>query len=286
MAYSARQVVYRPKFIDHCILKMQVKTESDLNVSEEKGLAYIQPCAAEVGKVMLESDITKLLRTTHREIIDFDILCDILNTYKIRFSEMQCSLTLGVGRVKWRGKTISIFKKGKIKIRETCTPKPRIIQEIPIEEMKRKKVLVITSCTAEKLGNTPKVKAKAKEMYKGRMFKLVRKLCETFGWDYVIISAKYGLVSPDEEIEGYEKFLKTKHDQKEIMPKVIPKLSKIISNYDKILVIAGQKYRKIIEDLMDERFFVLQSKGYGDLCSKIKRSILKTNYTLLNYINY
>ena len=118
MAYSARRVIYRPKFVGHCILKMQVRTESNLNVSEEKGLAYIQPCAAEVGKVMLESDITKLLRTTHREIIDFDVLCDILNTYKIRFSEMQCSLTLGVGRIKWRGKTISIFKKGKIKIRE------------------------------------------------------------------------------------------------------------------------------------------------------------------------
>lgn len=118
MTYLAGQIIRYPKFVNHCILKMQLTVKSNLNVSEEKGFAYIQPCAAEVGKVMLESNLTKLVGTISNKIIDFNVLCNLLNIYKIRFSEAQCSLALGVSRVKWRGKTISIFKKGKIKIRE------------------------------------------------------------------------------------------------------------------------------------------------------------------------
>lgn len=96
---------------------------NNLQISEEKGLAYVRPCAAEVGKVMLESDLTKLLKPISGQIIDFNILCDLLNIYKIRFSEFRCSLALGVSKMRWRGKTISIFEKGKIKIREALNKK-------------------------------------------------------------------------------------------------------------------------------------------------------------------
>lgn len=178
-----------------------------------------------------------------------------------------------------------LWQEGKLKVREPASLMPKIIEEIPINELKGEKILVITSCTAEKVGKTPNVKIKAKDMYQGRMFKLVRKLCERMAWDYVIISAKYGLLFPEDEIEGYEKFLKTKRDQDEIRPKVVPELSEIIPNYDKFLVIAGRNYRNIIEDLMDERFLVLRAIGYGDLCSRIKRAIPRTNKKLLDYIS-
>ena len=177
-----------------------------------------------------------------------------------------------------------LWQEGKLSVEGLESFRPKIIEEIPIDELKEKKVLVITSCTAEKLGNTPKVKAKAKDMYQGRMFKLVRKLCERMGWDYVIISAKYGMVFPDEDIEGYEKFLRTKHDREIVKSKVIPKLSKILSNYNGFLVIAGQNYRKVIQSLMDERFLVLHTKGYGDLCSRIKHAISKTDTKLLDFV--
>ena len=181
-------------------------------------------------------------------------------------------------------KRFQLWQEGKLSVVGLVSLRSKIIEEIPIEELKGKKVLVITSCTAEKLGNTPKVRAKAKDMYQGRMFKLVRRLCERMGWDYVIISAKYGLVFPDEEIQGYEKFLKSKQDVENVKTKVLPKLSKILSNYDRFLVVAGQKYRRVIQSLMDERFFVLQTKGYGDLCSRIKRAISKTETKLLDFV--
>ena len=146
---------------------------------------------------------------------------------------------------------------------------PRYVEEIPIDELKDKGVLVIAACSQTKIGNTPDVKAKAKDMYQGRLFKVTRKLCEHQKWEYVIISAKYGLLWPEEEIEGYEKFLKTKRDIEEIKPKVIPKLQKIIPNYDRILVIAGENYREVVRELIDDRFIFIKSKGYGDLCSKV-----------------
>lgn len=178
-----------------------------------------------------------------------------------------------------------LWQGGKLSIGELESLRPEIIEEIPIEELKGKKVLVVTSCTAEKLGSTPKVRAKAKDMYQGRMFKLVRRLCERMGWDYVIISAKYGLVFPDEEIEGYEKFLRTKQDREIIKQKVLLRLSELLPTYERFLVIAGLNYRKVIHILMDKRFLVLHAKGYGDLCSRVKHGILKTDTKLLDFMN-
>ena len=121
--HSATQIICYPKFVKHCILRKNMTIANNLQISEEKGLAYVQPCAAEIGKVMLESDLAKLLKPVSGQIIDFNVLCDLLNIYKIRFSEFRCSLALGVSKIKWRGKTISIFEKGKMKIREALNEK-------------------------------------------------------------------------------------------------------------------------------------------------------------------
>jgi cytoplasmic iron level regulating protein YaaA (DUF328/UPF0246 family) len=64
-------------------------------------------------------------------------------------------------------------------------------------------------------------------MYQGRLFKAVRNYCEKMGFDYVIISAKYGLLRPDDVIEGYEMVLKTKEDVERIRPQVEEKLRPI-----------------------------------------------------------
>ena len=162
---------------------------------------------------------------------------------------------------------------GEIKLKSKFTT-PTFVEKIPIEKLKGKRVLVITACSQTKLGNTPKVKTKAKDMYQGKLFKLTRKLCESYKWDYVIISAKYGLLFPEEEIEGYEKVLKTKKDIEEVKLKVIPKLKKIITDYDNIIVIAGKNYREVIKELVDDKFFFIKSKGYGDLCSKIRQIVI------------
>ena len=42
----------------------------------------------------------------------------------------------------------------------------------------------------------------------------------------------------------------------------------------------GKNYREVIKKLMDKRFMILQSKGYGDLCSKISNAISSQNKKL------
>jgi len=135
------------------------------------------------------------------------------------------------------------------------------------------KVLVITGCTKEKLAYSSSLRAPAKEMYQGRLFKTVRRYCEAMGYDYVIISAKYGLLFPDDVIEGYEKVLRTKEDIEAMQPMVEKKLKPLLKNYEKILVIAGEKYRAVLQNLWDERFIVIKGKGYGDLCNIVKKAM-------------
>ena len=132
------------------------------------------------------------------------------------------------------------------------------------------KVLVITGCTKEKLAYNDSLQAPARKMYQGRLFKNVRNYCENMGFDYVIISAKYGLLFPEDVISGYEKVLKTEEDIGKIQSLVENQLRPVLENYDKIVVIAGEKYREVLRNLWDERFISIKSKGYGDLCSIVK----------------
>jgi len=148
------------------------------------------------------------------------------------------------------------------------------LPEIDLTKLKKgERVLVITSCTKEKLGYSSKVKAPAKDMYQGPLFRKVKEFCEINNFDYVIISAKYGLLFPNENIEGYEKVLKSKKDIEAIRPLVEEKLRNILNNYDRIVVIAGENYVKTLENLIDDRFFQVKGKGYGDLYSKVKSAV-------------
>ncbi|MEM1577081.1 MAG: hypothetical protein QXT98_06190, partial [Archaeoglobaceae archaeon] len=156
--------------------------------------------------------------------------------------------------------------------------------EFQLSSLKKgEKVLIITECSKEKLGYSSLIKAPAKKMYQGRLFKTVREYAETMGFDYVIISAKYGLIFPNEIIEGYEKVLQTSEDVERIRPIVEEKLKPILDKYEKILVIAGEKYRETLRNLWDERFITVKSKGYGDLCSIIKQAIPREK-SLLEFV--
>jgi len=220
----------------------------------------------------LEQDYLRTLRERPWGKCDCPI-CKRLGVHVCVFRTNERNMRRGFHNLFQFYKRFQAWQDGKLKIEEQESLKARIVEEIPIDEFRGKKVLVITSCTAEKLGNSPRVRAKAKEMYLGRLFKLTRKLCERMKWDYVIISAKYGLLFPDDEISGYEKVLKSKKDIEEIKPKVLPRLMKILSEYDVVLVVAGKNYRQVIKSLINKKFIILHSKGYGDMCSKLSKIV-------------
>lgn len=89
------------------------------------------------------------------------------------------------------------------------------LQEVDLTSLTGK-VLVITECTKEKLTYSSSTKVPAKIMYKGKLFEAVREFCESKRLDYAVISAKYGLLYPNEIIGGYDKVLKTRRDVEEI----------------------------------------------------------------------
>jgi len=149
---------------------------------------------------------------------------------------------------------------------------------------KEKNVLVITACSKNKLGYDNSTYVPAKEMYQGTLFKKVKLYAETMNFDYRIISAEYGLVKPDQKIEGYNKKLQTNGDIEHIRPGVEANIKEECSQYDKIVVITGERYREVLENIFDERFYFLKRKGIGDLVSIVSKSIPQNN-TIDNFID-
>lgn len=101
-----------PKFREECLLSKGVEVRDLLRV--RKGtVMYVQPCASERGKLMADIELTK---EPAGQFIDPETLCSLLEIHRRRFAELKCSPSLGVAKLKWKGREISIFKNGKLKI--------------------------------------------------------------------------------------------------------------------------------------------------------------------------
>ena len=146
-----------------------------------------------------------------------------------------------------------------------------------------KNILIITSCTKSKLGYDDLVSSPAEDMYQGELFRKVRNYAEAMHFDYVIISAKYGVLHPLDPISGYEMQLKTRLDGEKIRPDVERKLLAMISPYDKIVVIAGENYRRVLKNVLDKRFVFIKTRGIGDLVSIVGRAIPNKNKNLTEF---
>jgi queuine/archaeosine tRNA-ribosyltransferase len=144
-------------------------------------------------------------------------------------------------------------------------------------------VLIITSCTKSKLGYDDTFSSRAQDMYQGDLFKKVKSYSKAMKFDYIIISAKYGVLHPAESINGYEMQLRTRLDVEKIRPEVEQKLRNILSSYDRIVVIAGENYRRVLVNLLDDRFVFLKTKGIGDLVSIVGRAIPDKNKKLNDF---
>jgi len=144
-------------------------------------------------------------------------------------------------------------------------------------------VLIITGCTKSKMTYKETIMVKANELYTGRLFKAVRLFSKIKGFSYIIISAKYGLVYPNDIIGGYEKMLSSEKDINNIKNDVHEKLSKILPKYDTIIVIAGKRYRDVLEDIWDERFVYVKTKGYALLTRMIQEAIKKVSVSSLKF---
>jgi len=102
-----------PKFRDECSLAKGVEVKDLLKVRKEAVL-YVQPCVSERGKLMADVELKR--GEDRAQLIDPAALCSILEIHRRRFAELKCSPSLGVAKLKFKGREISIFKNGKLKI--------------------------------------------------------------------------------------------------------------------------------------------------------------------------
>ncbi len=125
------------------------------------------------------------------------------------------------------------------------------------------KRIVLISCVSKKLNH----KTKARDLYISPLFKLNLRYAKSLNPDKIfILSAKYGLVDLDEEIEPYDLTL-NKMSSNEIRSwaeKAIGDL-KNVSNLqeDEFIFLAGEKYREYLIPQIKNYKAPLKSLGIG-----------------------
>ena len=143
------------------------------------------------------------------------------------------------------------------------------------------KILIITSCSFKKRN----YKTNASDLYKGHLFKKVKKFARSNNFDFKIVSAKYGLLNPKDIIEPYDRTISNKKDVLNLQKKVISELLGSISNYKFVLIIVGSKYRKVLEPINKKNmYYVINHKGiggYSNLMSKFLKFTRKEICKLL-----
>lgn len=112
--------------------------------------------------------------------------------------------------------------------------------------------LLLQSCSASKQKvNHP---TPAFDLYTGYFYKIINKSIRENEFrsdtDINILSAKYGLIAPDDEIEYYEQRMSSSR-ARELNPTVVQDITKLVKDnqYDRIVINMGSTYRKAIAGL-------------------------------------
>jgi hypothetical protein len=133
-----------------------------------------------------------------------------------------------------------------------------------------KKRIILISCVSQKLPH----RAKAKEIYTSTLFRFNLKYAEQLMPDEIyILSAKYGLLALEQEIEPYEQTLNTMRSReiKAWENHVIEQIRSICSIEDsEFTFLAGDKYRKHLLPYIKNYKIPLEGLRIGEQLQKLK----------------
>ena len=140
------------------------------------------------------------------------------------------------------------------------------------------KRLVLIACSKTKSFSGDE-KIRASEAYCSPLFEKSRQWAISRGLDYAIISAKYGLVFPSEEIEDYDLMVTElskarKKQWAEDIADRLPKSKRVIS------VLAGKSYSIPLRNALPESYVVeepLEGLQVGERLSKLNKENLDWN---------
>ena len=126
--------------------------------------------------------------------------------------------------------------------------------------------LCIVQCGEQKIWKKYPVigPVRAKEAYTSPYFKKNRAYAERFGDGWVILSAKYGFLSPEDKIEDYNVTFKLKKSRpisdQELKIQV---LKKGLDKYSTVLVLGGKEYLDAVKVAFSDTSCIIQSQFEG-----------------------
>jgi hypothetical protein len=130
---------------------------------------------------------------------------------------------------------------------------------------------LILSCGKKKAEELNSKRMKAEEAYRGPMFQVIRKAKREKKWSSAlnlgIISAKYGFLRGDDEIEYYDKRM-TKTLAKQLRPQVLQKIIKFheSESFTLIYILMGKDYLISVdglEEIIDVKVITENMGGLG-----------------------
>jgi len=118
--------------------------------------------------------------------------------------------------------------------------------------LKEVRKIYLVSCVAGKMPYP----TNAGNLYTSPWFIMARSLVEKTGQPWFILSAKYGLVSPETVIPPYEKTLNTMGiaDRRTWAAMVRKQMDEILPDAGEVVILAGVKYRENLMTHLQARF--------------------------------
>jgi len=119
--------------------------------------------------------------------------------------------------------------------------------------MNDNKPVVLVSCVAKKRS----LSIEAKDLYLSDLFEKSRLFAETYGDKWFILSAKHGLLDPNQVISPYDVTLKnmSRGERKAWAAGVIESLEKQVTKNQPIIILAGEYYRDDIEPILNKKHY-------------------------------
>jgi hypothetical protein len=130
-------------------------------------------------------------------------------------------------------------------------PEHRRLQPSPRDRLNLGGAVALVSCVKSKRSH----RSPARLLYTSAWFQKVRDIVEKSGPRWFILSARYGLIAPNAEIEPYERTLNTLGvaERKAWANGVLDKLLPELAGENRVVMFAGQRYREFLVEPLRER---------------------------------
>jgi hypothetical protein len=111
--------------------------------------------------------------------------------------------------------------------------------------------IFLVSCVSQKRSRP----SKARDLYQSEWFQRARRFVESTGSRWFILSAEHGMIDPDRVIEPYERTLNNMRvgERREWAQRVRKQMDRDLPDAERIVVLAGQRYREFLMDYLRTR---------------------------------